>query len=303
MLVSHFYFLNKHKNIKMIIKKHVIAGFNRGAPTYAEAAHLQARVAERLAEKLLGISAETILEIGCGTGLLTEHLLKLFPRSDFLLTDISSSMLELLNKSFFSPLSSGLSAFVGKDPHIHPTISAIKSGRAHGSIPTKVDKARGDRNIKLLCIDGEQLESLPNFDLITSSMTLHWFKDFVLSLSNIQKKLTQRGRLVFAMLGSNSLREWQEMCEFFQYPIATPHFPSLESLCEQFPEFNFQVEMMPETYPNVYTFLTTLKSLGAIATRADYTPLSPEKMRRLIRHFNTPMTVTYEVIYGEYQAL
>ncbi len=246
----------------MISKNHVIAGFNRGAETYTDVAHLQARVAGALAEKLVGISAEKILEIGCGTGLLTQHLFNQFPKANFLLTDISPSMLKQCHARF-----------------------------------------KAFPNAKLLCVDGEHLDALPNFDLITSSMTMHWFNDFALSLSRIQQKLTKRGRLVFTLLGANSFSEWRAMCEFFHYPIATPYFPSVSYLREQFPDANFQVDVIHETYPNTYTFLATLKSLGATATRNGYASLSVKEMRRLIRHFNTPITVTYEVIYGDYSVL
>ena len=32
--------------------------------------------------------------------------------------------------------------------------------------------------IKAVCVDGEKIETDKQFDLITSSMTLHWFENF-----------------------------------------------------------------------------------------------------------------------------
>jgi len=245
----------------MIIKKQVIAGFNRGAETYTQAAHLQVKVAKNLSHQLHDAMAEKILEIGCGTGLLTQHLLKVFPQADFLLTDISSSMIEQCRQQVME-----------------------------------------FSKVKLACMDGEQLNLLSSFDLIVSSMTLHWFKELESSLIRIKQKLQKGGRLLFSMLSENSLCEWRDMCRHFKYQIATPIFPSLPQLKDQFPEFNWQVETIKEIYPSAHAFLRTLKFLGATAARAGYLPLTADKMRQLIHYFNHEIEITYEVIYGEYQA-
>ncbi|MDG6095421.1 dethiobiotin synthase [Acetobacter sp. AN02] len=66
------------------------------ASGYDRAASLQACVARNLAAQLerSGIKPLRILEFGCGTGLLTQHLRRLWPQADILATDISPEMLE-----------------------------------------------------------------------------------------------------------------------------------------------------------------------------------------------------------------
>ncbi|HSW69888.1 MAG TPA: methyltransferase [Gammaproteobacteria bacterium] len=243
----------------MIRKYQVIANFNRGSETYTKAAHLQSKVAKNLSYQLANITAEKILEIGCGTGLFTQHLIKAFPKADFLLTDISPLMIEQCRQQ----------------------VSA-------------------SANLKWGCMDGEQLDKFSSFDLITSSMTFHWFKEFEQSLMNIKQKLKKGGRLLFAILTENSLVEWRDMCRHFNYPIATVHFPSVPKLREQFPELNLRVEIMKETYSSAHAFLKILKLLGANAAHEKYIPLTPDKMRKLIRYFNHAIEVSYEVVYGEY---
>ncbi len=243
----------------MIAKKHIITGFNRGAETYTEAAHLQAKVARNLSHQLCHITAENILEIGCGTGLLTQHLVQAFPKAHFMLTDISPSMIEQCR-----------------------------------------NRMKGLSNTNWACVDGEHLDKSPFFDLIVSSMTFHWFKELDVSLTNIKQKLKKGGRLVFAMLTENSLREWRDMCNHFNYPIATIHFPSVTRLKKQFPQLKLHTEVIRETYSNTYAFLKTLKLLGATAAREGYTQLTSNKMRKLIRHFDREIEITYEVVYGEY---
>jgi malonyl-CoA O-methyltransferase len=67
-------------------------GFDEQAEVYDSVAHVQAEVAGRLAARLSGRPLR-ILEVGCGTGLLSEHLAVRFPEAELLLTDISPQML------------------------------------------------------------------------------------------------------------------------------------------------------------------------------------------------------------------
>jgi len=76
-------------------KQRVEAAFSQAAQ-YDSAASVQAETARRLALKLaaLPVAPARILEIGCGTGLLSRHLAAAFPAAQLTLTDISAAMLE-----------------------------------------------------------------------------------------------------------------------------------------------------------------------------------------------------------------
>lgn len=67
-------------------------GFDEQAGDYESVALVQARVAKLLAARLGGEPAR-VLEIGCGTGLLSAQLKALFPAAELLLTDIAPNML------------------------------------------------------------------------------------------------------------------------------------------------------------------------------------------------------------------
>jgi len=67
-------------------------GFDEQAAVYDSVATVQAEVARRLAARLSG-QPQRILEIGCGTGLLSAHLAARFPGAELVLTDISPRML------------------------------------------------------------------------------------------------------------------------------------------------------------------------------------------------------------------
>lgn len=75
------------------IKSPIAARFSSAASTYHQLAWIQRRVAERLMELLIpdGMPAR-ILEIGCGTGVLTEILSRAFPASKIDAVDISAAM-------------------------------------------------------------------------------------------------------------------------------------------------------------------------------------------------------------------
>ena len=69
--------------------------FSRAAPIYHERAVIQRRVAARLMEYLsTPAEAEQILELGCGTGFLTEKLLATFPHARIDAVDLSAAMIE-----------------------------------------------------------------------------------------------------------------------------------------------------------------------------------------------------------------
>jgi malonyl-CoA O-methyltransferase len=244
----------------MILKNKVQQRFNKSAITYNSAADLQKRIARTLATTMRELKPKNILEIGCGTGLLSRELLTLFPTAEILLTDIAPNMLNACQKDL-------------------NTIA----------------------NIKTLCIDGEKINLNTQFDLISSSMTMHWFNDFKSSLANLIAHLAPNGVLQFALVGKNSLTEWQQICSAEKWQVGTPNFPSQQSLATMQPglELNTRIEQI--TYPNSYLFLKSLQQLGATATPAKYKPLRRAQLDYLFAKFNQPLTISYEIIYARYQ--
>ena len=71
--------------------------FSAGASAYDRVARIQPLVAARLAASL-DCKPARILEIGCGTGVLSSHLRSTFPDAELILTDISPSMLEICKR-------------------------------------------------------------------------------------------------------------------------------------------------------------------------------------------------------------
>ena len=75
-------------------KSRVRSRFARRAASYERHAGLQRAIAAKLANHLPALQAPAVLEIGCGTGFLTHHLLERYPEGEFLITDIAPAMVE-----------------------------------------------------------------------------------------------------------------------------------------------------------------------------------------------------------------
>jgi malonyl-CoA O-methyltransferase len=243
----------------MIMKDRITHCFNKGAKTYDFSAGVQAKVAKSLAQRLLKFSAQSILEIGCGTGLFSQELQNRYPHASQLLIDISPEMIAQCKKRFNE------NSFMQFD-----------------------------------CMDGENIATPMQFDLIASSMTVHWFSELKKSFENIISRLKPGGRFIFALLGENSLQEWRSHCQQFNYPVATTPLPSFKKLKQDFPVMKIEKELVFQKYNNLRDFLLTLKGIGATTSPSYYVPLSTNKLRKILKHFNHEITMTYEVIYGEY---
>ncbi|MCB1773964.1 MAG: malonyl-ACP O-methyltransferase BioC [Gammaproteobacteria bacterium] len=78
-----------------IDKRQARRSFGRAATTYDEVAVLQHETGRQMVERLdyMRIEPESILDIGCGTGLTTERLLRRFPRARVFALDFALPML------------------------------------------------------------------------------------------------------------------------------------------------------------------------------------------------------------------
>lgn len=76
--------------------------FNKAANSYKNHAFLQKEISIRLADKLntIKIKPEIILDLGAGTGIFTEHILKKFPKSKIYAIDFAQNTLHANNAKF-----------------------------------------------------------------------------------------------------------------------------------------------------------------------------------------------------------
>ena len=79
------------------------ARFARRAATYEHHAGQQRAIARKLARYLPELESPSVLEIGCGTGFLTRHLVARYPRGAITVTDIAPQMVAACEASTNAP--------------------------------------------------------------------------------------------------------------------------------------------------------------------------------------------------------
>ena len=172
----------------------IAARFGAHATTYEANADLQEAVARRLAALLPERAAPRVLELGCGTGLLSRHLLARYPAGRFVLTDAAPAMIAECRRN--------LAAF----PAQRVSFEVMDAGEAGGH---------------------------DNLDLVVTSMTLHWVVDPVASVQRLRTLLAPGGVLLFATLGPDSFAEWRTVLATEGLPSGIPDLPALPGVVEE----------------------------------------------------------------------
>jgi len=89
--------------------------FNSGAYSYDSEVDIQPKVAQSLAKRLPKKNVQTLVEIGCGTGLLSRYLPSLFPEAAITLSDLAPLMIEVCKKRFEANSNVVLKCFNGQN--------------------------------------------------------------------------------------------------------------------------------------------------------------------------------------------
>jgi malonyl-CoA O-methyltransferase len=182
--------------LRMLSKRSaaVAQSFGARAESYEDHADLQRAVADRLAALLPPLAAPRVLELGCGTGLFSRHLLARYPDGDFLLTDLAPSMLEQCRRN------------LAPEPEQRVSFDVMDAARPS--------------------TDGR-------FDLIAASMTLHWLADPATTVEALRGRLAPGGMLLYAAIGRHSFRQWREVLQEQGLPSGVLEIPDLPSIVDE----------------------------------------------------------------------
>ena len=148
----------------------IVASFGARAESYELNAGLQKAIAARLARFLPPLKRPKVLELGCGTGLFSRHLIERYPDGSFVLTDASPAMLAECRRNLAGASGSRID------------FGIMDASRPGGQGP---------------------------FDLIAMSMALHWLPDQRASLERLRRLLAPSGVLLYAALGPETFAEWR----------------------------------------------------------------------------------------------
>jgi malonyl-CoA O-methyltransferase len=156
-----------------ILSRHsaaVTASFGARAATYELYAEMQRAIAARLAGLLPDATRPRVLELGCGTGLFSRHLVARYSDGSFVLTDAAPAMVAKCRENLAAARASKIS------------FEIMDASRPGGEGP---------------------------YDVIALSMTLHWLADQTASLERLRQLLAPSGVLIYAALGPASFAEWR----------------------------------------------------------------------------------------------
>jgi malonyl-ACP O-methyltransferase BioC len=160
-----------------IDKEHVKRSFRKSISSYNENAIIQKNICKHLVELTNAYgkcSYENVLEIGCGTGLLTETLIDNFTVEHLILNDIveemSSEVDYLLRRKSF-------------------------------------------QDFKFISGDAEKCDFNNTFDLIISASTFQWFQDIDKAFNNMSKMLNKKGMFIFNTYASDNFYEIKRIKE------------------------------------------------------------------------------------------
>ena len=251
--------------------------FDSAAGQYDAHAKVQRESANQMSILIEELTSNTTiidaLEIGCGTGFLTELVTRLLPTSNWLITDLAPEMLNRCQ-------------------------AKLEQGRN--------DQQFGSRRFQLL--DGQAANCEGQFDLICSNLTFQWFESLDSAVSRLADKLKPNGVLIFNLLGSNSFAQWRNAAAISEFVPQPPKFPSaieIQSHIEQALEFlaprKFQLSIgrneLNQQHDGLRAFLRSLKCIGA-NTKINSSKNPVSKLRAWIRQVATEtqqIDMNYEI--------
>lgn len=156
-----------------INKAQVQKNFSQHAITYDQYAVVQKEMARDLLLKIkrTGKYFRKILEIGCGTGFLTELLAREYPLAQITATDIAPEMIVVAREKL--AVFSNINYFVADGENL------------------RADNVSFD----------------PSFDLIVSNAVFQWFTDYTATFTQYHTYLGPGGYLIFSTLGAGTFKE------------------------------------------------------------------------------------------------
>ncbi|NVJ93640.1 MAG: methyltransferase domain-containing protein [Methylocystaceae bacterium] len=248
-------------------KSHIKQTFGKASKTYDREAPVQQWAAELLIGYIEGLNLKSVghcLEIGCGTGFLSEKVYRLFPAADWLITDLSAEMLDQCKARF--PVGKNITFQVmdGEKPTVHEHYDLIVSSLAFQWF----------------------------YDL---SGSLHHLSE----LLNPEGRLifTTLGPDTF-IEWRQLFEAYEQPVGLHRYPSVS----ELNSYVFDGCRVDFTSHHKTQNYRDGFAFLKALKTIGAQVPQSGYRPLSAGALRKMLKALGSDeqgCTMTYEILLGE----
>lgn len=243
----------------------IAARFGQAAAIYHDRAVLQKTCADHLLKlvkiEYFSIPNGLILEIGCGTGFVTQGLIQTFPELPLEITDLSEKMVQFCQSAVDIPAEQKhLVSFTQQDGEILPQ----NSGR---------------------------------YAAIVSSFVIQWFHSPAISLRNWFDQLLSGGFLFLAFPTDRSFSEWRHACEQLNLPFTAQPLPHPQTLLQSFTPAQIRHQetiKMLTAYPSAADFFRELKQIGAGSSQTGQR-LSVQQIKHLIQYWDQSTFHTVKV--------
>ncbi|MBW4464791.1 MAG: methyltransferase domain-containing protein [Pegethrix bostrychoides GSE-TBD4-15B] len=249
-------------------KQRIARQFGQSAPAYNANAKLQYQGAQHLLELIQtyqnSLPSGDILEIGCGTGFITQGLIQCFADRSLEITDLSPDMLKFCQRN----------------------------------LVTSPEQAS---RISFYQLDAE-VETSKQYASIISGFTTQWFRELYQTISLLLSQLHINGILFLSFPGSQSFPEWRAICNQLNLPFTANPLPDLELLLAEMIHplriLHLETDYQITHHTSAADFFRELKAIGAGVSQQQ---LSVSQMKRLIRIWDAQASgqvdVHHQIIY------
>ncbi|MCW8916765.1 MAG: methyltransferase domain-containing protein [Magnetovibrio sp.] len=245
-------------------KSRIAQAFSNSADSYEQASQLQAEVAKEVATLALADlpSNPRVLEIGCGTGGLTKHLLTQVEGGSFLITDIAPNMVEKCREACVDKRA----RYLRMDGE-HPALEGQEFDLIVSSLAMQwfADLAAGIERLTAHLVPGGRLV----FSTLAHETFANW-------------------RTAHTELG---LKDGTPI-----YP--TPQ--QVDGMWPEGGQGQVSVDLIKREYEDAQTFARRLKTIGANTPAQGHRPLSPKNFRKISAHLGRNFVDHYHIVYGAF---
>ncbi len=263
---------NDHERYRLA-KRAVADSFSAAAAHYDAHAALQQEVGQRLLERLdyLKATPTHILDIGCGTGVITRALQQRYKKARVTGLDLAHGMAVYAHKK---------RTWLARERFVCADMEALPF-------------------------------AAQSFDLIVSNLALQWQDDLSAVFSEFQRVLKPGGALLFATFGPDTLMELRQSWRAVDERIHVNRFMDMHDVGDALLRAHLadpviDCEKICLTYRDVKTLMRELKAIGAHNVNQGRTHglTPPNHLKKMMAHYETfrrsdgYLPATYEIVYG-----
>ncbi|GAB4134848.1 MAG: hypothetical protein Fur0046_07180 [Cyanobacteria bacterium J069] len=252
-------------------KQQIKQQFGKAAERYGKLAQLQRRCANKLLNELDFVQPKlpqgNAIEIGCGTGFLTQGLVERMGDRPLEITDLSEAMLTVCQRQIYAPKSCS--------------------------------------NLTFQSLDGELWQpSSKDYALIISSFAVQWFQQLGQALNRWIAALKPGGMILISFPTCHSFSEWKAACQELDLPFTANPLPDPEAIAHHLSSASVYVSYWQESievrFASPLDFFRELKQIGA-GTNLSQKQLSISEFRKLKKALNDSTSsstlIHYDVAY------